>query len=178
MTQTVLRIDSSLSGDASRSRVATAQITQNQQPERVIHRDLATDPLPFIDADWAAARLVPEADRTEAQKDALALSDTLISEMRDADTLVIALPVHNFGMPASLKAWVDLIARPGVTFRYTENGPIGLFEGKKAIIVYASGGTPLGASYDYASGHLRQVLNFVGIKDVQIVDTKEQAVAA
>ncbi len=88
--------------------------------------------------------------------------------MQAADTLVIGLPIYNFGVPAALKAWVDQVARAGVTFRYTETGPKGLLTGKRAIIAVASGGTEAGSDVDFATGYIRHVLGFIGITDVHL----------
>jgi FMN-dependent NADH-azoreductase len=87
----------------------------------------------------------------------------------DADVLVIGVPVYNFGIPASLKAWVDMIARARLTFRYTESGPVGLLRGKRAVLVVASGGTAVGSEIDFATDYLRHVLGFLGIDDVEII---------
>ena len=103
----------------------------------------------------------------------LALSDQLIRELQDADTIVIGAPIYNFGAPASLKAWMDLVARPGVTFRYTPDGPEGLLTGKKAIVTVASGGVPVGSDIDFLSSHLKFFLGFIGITDVEIHAAKE-----
>jgi len=119
-----------------------------------------------------ASRLKAPEDLTEADRDVLAFSDTLIKELQDADTIVIGVPIYNFGSPASLKAWMDLVARPRVTFRYTEGGPEGLLKGKKAIITAASGGVPVGSDKDFATRHLTFFLGFLGITDVTIIDTK------
>ena len=126
MTQTILHINASGTTDGSVSRAATARLIADMNPARVITRDLAATPLPQIDETWITARMVPEADRTDADRAALALSDDLIAELRAADAVVIGLPIYNFGMPAALKAWIDLIARPKVTFAYSEAGPVGL----------------------------------------------------
>src|SRR3546814_1403365 len=88
-------------------------------------------------------------------------ADELIAELEAADTIVITAPIYNFAIPASLKAWVDLIARARRTFRYTEAGPEGLLKGKRAFIVFASGGVPLGSEVDFASGYLKHILGFV-----------------
>jgi len=125
--------------------------------------------IPQLDAAWIGANFTPQDARDDAQRAALALSDELIAELKAADVLVISTPVWNFGIPAALKAWVDQIARAGVTFRYTENGPVGLLEGKRAVIAVASGGTEVGSQIDFASGYLRHVLGFIGIHDVEIV---------
>lgn len=165
---TILRIDASARHTDSVTRQLGDRVIEQLKADKVITRDL-TASLPQIDEIWVGANFTPEADRTEAQRDTLALSDALIAEISEADVLVIGLPVYNFGVPAAFKAWVDQIARAGVTFQYTENGPEGLLSGKRAIVVYASGGVPMGSPVDFASGHARQVLNFIGIEDVQFV---------
>ena len=136
-------------------------------------RNLSTSPLPQVTAAWNAARLVPAADLNDEEARVLGLSDTLVAEMQNADTIVIGMPMHNFGMPTALKAWVDLICRPKVTFEYTSEGPRGLLNGKKAIIVAASGGVPIDSPVDFATPHLRQVLNFIGITDITTIAAKE-----
>ncbi|MDO6588788.1 FMN-dependent NADH-azoreductase [Loktanella sp. D2R18] len=170
---TVLHIASSGITDGSVSRAATAQIIADLSPTKIITRDLAITPMPQVNSQWINARLVPAEDRSVADTASLALSDILIAEIEAADIVVIGMPIYNFGMPAALKAWVDLIARPGVTFSYTENGPIGLINGKKAIVAVASGGTPIDAPFDFATPHLRQVLRFVGIDDITVHVAKD-----
>jgi len=169
MTHTLLRIDSSANLSGSHTRALADEVITQLAPDAIVSRDVAAHPLPQIDQAWSAARLVPADDRTDAERAALALSDELIAEMRAADTLVITAPIYNFSIPASLKLWIDLIARPKETFAYTENGPKGLLEGKRAIIVMASGGVPIGSDYDFASNYLRHVVGFVGITDVTLV---------
>ncbi len=123
----------------------------------------------FVDAAWVDANFTPPEQRNEEQKAALAESDALVSELKAADVLVIGVPIYNFGIPAALKAWVDMVARARLTFRYTENGPVGLLQGKRAYLAVASGGTAVGSEIDFATGYLRHVLGFLGIDDVQIV---------
>lgn len=132
------------------------------------HRDLA-DGLPFVDAKWIEATFTAEEDRDSGHRDALAFSDNLVAELQAADTIIIGTPMYNFGIPAVLKAWVDLIARARLTFHYTENGPEGLLKGKKAYIVVATGGVPVGSPMDFATPYLKQALAFVGIDDVEII---------
>lgn len=165
----VLRIDSSANTQDSVTRSLTNQIVAQLGDDNVIVRDLAAEALPQITAAWAEARVVAAAERTDEQIEVLKLSDFLVEELKAADTIVIGLPMYNFSVPASLKAWIDLIARVGVTFRYTENGPEGLLTGKRAIIAMASGGVPAGSDADFASGYLKFVLGFVGITDVTVV---------
>ena len=166
---TILRIDSSANIETSVTRELTDRIISILGATEVTIRDLAKNALPQIDHAWTVARAVPAEDRTDEQANALALSDALIAEIMAADTIVIGAPVYNFGVPAALKAWIDLIARAGVTFRYTETGPVGLIDGKRVIIALASGGTPMGSDMDFASGYLRQVLGFMGMTDVTFV---------
>jgi FMN-dependent NADH-azoreductase len=177
MTQTVLRIDASARRTGSESRALTTRIVERLSPDTVIHRDLAT-PIPAITEDWLSANWTPDADRSKAQRDLLALSDQLIAELKAADTIVIGAPIYNFGVPASLKAWVDQIARAGITFKYSETGPKGLLTGKRAIIAIASGGTQLGSEIDFASGYLRHIMGFIGITDVQFVAADQLMVDA
>jgi FMN-dependent NADH-azoreductase len=132
-------------------------------------RDLAANDLPYVSAERFGANLTPAADRTPEQADLAAIADTLIAELQAADTIVIASPIYNFGPPAVLKAWADLVARVGTTFRYTANGPEGLLTGKKAYLAIASGGTPVGAEFDFMSRWLTFFLGFLGITDVTIV---------
>jgi FMN-dependent NADH-azoreductase len=135
----------------------------------VTTRDLAANDLPYVSAERFAANLTPAADRTAEQAQLAAIADTLIAELQAADTIVIASPIYNFGPPASLKAWADLVARAGTTFRYTAAGPEGLLTGKRAYIAIASGGTPVGAEFDFMSRWLTFFLGFIGITDIEIV---------
>lgn len=177
MTNTVLHIDSSARLTGSITRDLSAAVVEKLAAQKVIRRELAT-PLPLLDEAWIGANFTPAADRSPEQKDTLALSDALVEELQTADTIVIGVPIYNFSVPTTLKAWIDLVARAGVTFRYTENGPEGLLTGKRAIIVAASGGTPAGAAYDYATTYLRHVMGFIGITDVEIIAADQQALNA
>ncbi|MBV7394967.1 FMN-dependent NADH-azoreductase [Mameliella sediminis] len=177
MTNTVLRIDASARTEGSVSRELADKVIERLAPEKLISRDLV-DTVPQIDGDWLGANFTPADQRTAAQSAKLALSDALIEEVKAADTLVIALPIYNFGVPSSLKAWVDMIARAGITFNYTENGPVGLLEGKRAIFTIASGGTEVDGPIDFATPWLRHVMSFIGITDVQMVRSDRQMVDA
>ena len=169
MTRTVLRIDSSARREASVSRGLTDQVVAKLGASRVIRRDLDAEPIPQVSEAWAVGAYVPEGERTAEQRTALALSDALIAEIEAADVLVVGLAVYNFTVPASLKAWMDQVARAGVTFRYTEQGPEGLVKGKRAILAVASGGTEVGSELDFATPYARHFLGFIGIEDVDIV---------
>lgn len=164
------------SGSTTRSLAEelTARLTGGDA-SRVRVRDLS-ETLPFVDEGWIAANFTDPAERTEAQRAALSRSDSLVAELKEADILVIGAPIYNFGVPAALKAWIDMIARARETFRYTENGPVGLLEGKKAFVVLASGGTQVGSEIDFASGYLRHVLGFIGIHDVEIIEAGQQMI--
>lgn len=134
----------------------------------VVRRDL-NDGIGFVDEAWIAANLTPADERTPSQRERLAESDTLIAELEAADVIVIGTPMYNFGVPATLKAWVDQVARARITFRYTENGPVGLLEGKQAYVVLATGGVPIDAPVDFATPYLRHALGFIGISDVSVI---------
>ena len=177
MTHTLLRIDASARRDGSVSRQLTDQIIEKLTPDHVIARDLA-NPLPHVNEAWISANFTPITDRNDEQNKALELSDTLIEEIQQADTIVIGAPIYNFGVPAGLKAWIDLVARAGVTFRYTEEGPVGLLTGKRTIVVVASGGTEAGSNYDFATGFLKHVLGFIGLTDVEFVTADKLALDA
>jgi len=168
MTVSILRIDASARREGSISRDLADRIIARFPDATVTTRDLAGG-LPLIDETWVGANFTAEADRNAEQRATLTLSDELIAEVESADTLVIGLPIYNFGVPATLKAWVDQVARAGVTFRYSENGPVGLLTGKRAIVAVASGGTEAGSEIDFAAGYIRHVLGFIGITDVDFV---------
>lgn len=179
MSQTILRIDSSARREGSVSRDLTDRIVARLSAPgtEVVTRDLALG-LPLLTDAWIGANFTPAADRTEAQRAELALSDSLIAELQAADTIVIGLPVYNFGLPAALKAWIDLVARAGVTFRYTEAGPEGLLKDKRVILAAASGGTAFGSDIDFATRYLRHVLGFLGLTDVTVIGADRLALDA
>lgn len=137
-------------------------------------RDVSTG-LPTVDSAWIAANFTAPETRSAEQQASLAQSDALVAELMNAEVLVIGVPVYNFGVPAALKAWVDLVARAGVTFRYTDEGPMGLLGGRKAYLVLASGGVPLGSAADFASRYMRHVLGFLGITDVEVLGADQLA---
>ena len=175
---TILRIDSSARGAQSSTRTLSSELIEALNPHAaVIERDVAKG-IPFVDDGWVNANFTPAEDRSESQLQKLAYSDSLVQELKDADTIVIGLPIYNFGIPASLKAWVDMIARARLTFQYTANGPEGLLTGKRAFLVVASGGTPIGSDIDFATSYMRQALKFVGITDVTIIDAAESGKGA
>lgn len=171
----VLRVDASARKAGSSSRALTDALIDRLAPGNIVSRDLS-EALPFVTENWVGANFTDEAERTDGQKAELALSDSLVEELVAADILVIGVPIYNFGIPAALKAWIDLVARARKTFHYTVNGPEGLLKGKKAYLLMASGGTEIGSEIDFASGYLRHVLGFIGIDDVTIVAADQQMV--
>ena len=173
----VLHITASARHDGSVSRDLSSQLVESLAGSdgEVIKRDVSAQPIPFVDADWVGANFTDPDARTEAQANTLAGSETLVQELEAADQIVIAAPIYNFGIPASLKAWVDMIARAKRTFRYTANGPEGLIKDKTAWLVIASGGTQIDSAMDFATPYLRFVLGFVGIKDVRVIDASKWA---
>lgn len=169
----ILYVTASIRGDAdSISRGLGQRLVDGlaaKSGATVTTRDLAANDLPFVSAERFGANLTPAAERTPEQAELAVIADTLIAELQAADTIVIASPIYNFGAPATLKAWADLVARAGTTFRYTETGPEGLLTGKKAYLAIASGGTPVGSDIDFMSRWLTFFLGFLGITDVEIV---------
>ncbi|WP_379549981.1 FMN-dependent NADH-azoreductase [Qipengyuania sp. DGS5-3] len=168
----ILHITASIHGEASTSRTLSSIIANGLSEKTgaaIVERDLSANDLPFVSAERFAANGTDPAERTPEQQDLAAISDTLIAELQDADTVVLGVPIYNFGVPASVKAWADLVARAGTTFKYTENGPVGLLEGKKAYIALASGGTPVDSEIDFMTPWLRHFLGFLGIADVEVI---------
>jgi FMN-dependent NADH-azoreductase len=176
--RTLLHIDSSPLGEASVSRHLSNEFVRSWKtanPEgQVIHRDLAATELPVISAEWIVAAYTPAASRTDSQKQLLTKSDALIAELRAADEYVFGVPMHNFSVPSALKLWIDLIARAGETFAYSDAGPVGLLTDKKATFVVTAGGSYAGnspmASWNYVDPYLRTVFGFLGVTDATFVD--------
>ena len=164
----VLALKSSILGDYSQSTKLVEEFIKNVDQDKLTVRDLAANPLPVLDFSVATALRATE-DLSQDQQAIVDLSDTLIEEIKAADTLVIAAPMYNFTIPTQLKNWIDLIARAGVTFTYTENGVKGLIEGNKAIVVTTRGGIHKDAATDSVTPYLLTVLGFVGITDVEFV---------
>lgn len=169
---TILHITASIRDGESVSRSLSSKLVDGLREKSgadVITRDLSKNDLPYMDADRFAANLAPYAERDDDQHELAKIADTLIDELKQADTIVIGTPIYNFTMPSTLKAWTDLVARAGTTFKYTETGPQGLMTGKKAYIAIASGGTPVGSEIDFLTPWLKFFLGFLGITDVELV---------
>ncbi|EHK9065924.1 FMN-dependent NADH-azoreductase [Vibrio vulnificus] len=164
----LLVLKSSILGDYSQSNKLVDEFINKFDQQDVVVRDLAQQPLPILDFQVATA-LRASGDLSEAQQAIVDLSDQLIAEIKHTDTLIIAAPMYNFTVPTQLKNWIDLIARAGVTFTYTEQGPKGLIEGKKAVVVTTRGGIHKDAASDIITPYLKTVLGFVGITEVEFV---------
>ena len=170
---TLLRLDASLfSGHGNSSHLTQAFVDawRARHPDgRVIERDLAADPVPHLDAARIGAFMAPVEKRTPEQAAVVAASDALIDEIKAADTLVLGLPMYNFGLPSQLKAWIDHITRAGVTFRYGANGPEGLVGNRKLYVLAASGGVYRGTPAETATAYITTLFNFIGITDIEFV---------
>lgn len=165
----ILHIDSSARLTGSNTRVI-GQYLVNKLNAKVVHRDLAVNPLPAISAQDLMGVHGSSDDKRDSLNNHLAISEQLIQELKDADTLVIGAPMYNFGIAASLKHWIDAICRAGVSFKYSEQGPVGLMNIKRAFIISGSGGTPIGGDMDFVSGYLAQICSFIGVEEVNHID--------
>lgn len=170
--KTILNIHTSLAAEQSQSsQLADALVASlsKQNGQTVVTRDLAAQPVPHLDGERFAAFSSDPATRTPEQQAVVDESDALIAELQNADVIVLGLPMYNFGIPSTLKAWIDHVARAGVTFRYTENGPEGLLKNKKLIVTAARGGKYLGTPKDTQTGFIKDVFGFLGITDIDFV---------
>lgn len=143
----------------------------------VVVRDLARQPVPHLTAERFQAFVAKPAARTSGQRAIVEESDVLIAELAAADAIVIGLPMYNFGIPSTLKAYFDHVARAGVTFKYTESGPVGLLTGKKAYVLATRGGSYAGTPRDLETAYVQQFLGFLGITDVEFVYAENLAVS-
>ncbi len=156
-------------------------ITRRCRDAKVTVRNLAVNPPPHVGPAFVGALAGASQQQTPQQADALALSEELIDELAAADLVVMAVPMHNFGIPSTLKAWIDHVVRAGRTFAYTHNGPQGLLKGKRAIVVLATGGIYSSGptkAFDFQEPYLRAILGFIGIKDMNVVRVEGVAVSA
>lgn len=177
--KTILQLNTSIfSEDGQSSRLADEFVAAHAaEGARVIKRDLARQPVPHLTAERFGAFLAKPDARTPEQQDVVRYSDALIDELRRADTVVIGLPMYNFGLPSTLKAYFDHVARAGVTFRYTEQGPVGLLTGKKAYVLAARGGLYAGTARDTQTSYVRDFLAFLGVTDVAFVYAEGLAIS-
>jgi len=169
----ILQINASARSEGSNStRVADAIVAKlkSAHPEAVLElRDLARNPHPMLDEEALGALFTAPAERSAAQAARVALDDAVIAQLQSADAIVLGVPMYNFGTPVQLKAWIDAIARVGVTFRYTESGPQGLVTGKKVYVALARGGQYRGTPADTQVPYLKSVLGFLGMTDIEFV---------
>ena len=169
----ILQINSSArSAGANSTRLAdaiTARLKAANPAAVVELRDLAANPHPVLDEAALGALFTPAEQRTPEQAARVALDDALIAQVQAADAIVLGVPMYNFGVPVQLKTWIDAIARAGVTFRYTENGPEGLLKGKKVYVALARGGIYRDTPADSQVPYLKGVLGFLGMTDVKYI---------
>ena len=167
--KTILHLNSSIFGEGGQSSRLAEEFVAQFPAARVITRDLGKNPLPHLDAERFGAFLAKPDTRTPEQQRVLNESDALIAELRQADTLVLGLPMYNFGVPSTLKAYFDHVARAGVTFRYTEQGPVGLLAGKQVYVFATRGGMYAGTPRDTQTNYLRDFLGFLAMDRVEFV---------
>jgi len=179
--KTLLQLNSSIYGDTGQSsrladRFVAGWLAQNARAT-LVKRDLATDAVPHLTAErFAAFTTEPEA-RNPEQQALVAYSDALIDELRRADVIVLGLPLYNFAIPSTLKAYFDHVARAGETFKYTDKGAVGLLAGKKVYVLATRGGNYAGTDADTQTGYVRQFLAFLGLTDVEFVYAEGLAIS-
>jgi len=179
--KTLLQIRSSIfSNDGQSSRLAerfVARWRASNPGGKVIVRDLAKEPVPHLDAARFGAFLAKPEERTPAQQAVVDYSDALIGELKRADVVVLGLPMYNFGVPSTLKAYFDHVARVGETFKYTEKGPVGQLTGKKVYVFAARGGMYAGTPNDTQTPFIRIFLSFLGMSDIEFVYAEGLAIS-
>jgi FMN-dependent NADH-azoreductase len=163
----VLVLKSSILGEHSQSNQLLNKALAGSS--NIVERDLAANPLPVMDLNVIGSLGGNEDELNDEQKAILQLSNQLVDELKAADSVVIAAPMYNFMVPTQLKNWFDMIARAGVTFSYTENGPVGLIDNKPVTIVTTRGGQHKGTEHDLVHGYLKTILGFIGLTDVNFV---------
>ena len=177
----VLCLNCSIQGDSSQSRQLSnkllERIKKTYSSVKIVSRDLVRDPLPHLNGAQFNAFITPPEQRTSEQKVLASQSDDLIKEISDADTVVLALPMYNFGIPSQLKSYFDNLARAGVTFKYTATGPLGLLTGKKAIVLATRGGLYFGTDKDTQTKYVKDFLSFIGITDVEFIYAEGLAIS-
>jgi len=170
---TLLQLNTSIFSGAGQSTLLADQFVaawrDNHSDAQVIVRDFANDSVPHLSAERFGAFITKPEERSSEQQQVIDYSDTLIAELKSADVIVLGLPMYNFGVPSMLKAYFDHVARAGVTFRYTEKGPVGLITGKRAYVFAARGGMYAGTPLDSQTNYVRDFLRFIGIDNVEFV---------
>ena len=179
MTINILYISSSTRGAESVTDLLAEELIAGLSGhDTVVVRRTLTSGIPLLSEAVTAELTTPLAERSDAAAAGLANADSLIRELAGADVVVIGAPIYNFGVPASLKAWADLVARAGTTFAYSETGPVGLLDDRPTYIVSASGGTEIGGGIDFGTRWLRHFLGFIGLRDVTVVAANQLAIDA
>jgi FMN-dependent NADH-azoreductase len=175
----ILHLNTSIRSNGSHSRSLSGEFLAKwraaQPDDVVVERDLASHPVPHLDEVTMGAFFTPAEQRSAQQNGAVQLSEQLIAELQAADVIVIGAPMYNFSVSSSFKAWIDHVARAGVTFKYTETGPVGLLQGKKVYVFTARGGVYShgpAMSMDFHETYLRAVLGFIGLRDVTFIHTE------
>jgi FMN-dependent NADH-azoreductase len=171
---TTLQLNTSIFGDGGQSTTLANEFVR-RLGGKVIVRDLAREPVPHLSAERFGAFLAKPDARTREQQAVVDYSDALVAELREADTIVIGLPMYNFNVPSTLRAYFDHVARAGVTFKYTDKGPLGLLTGKKAYVFVTRGGV-YGPEHTHAK-YVRDFLAFLGITDVEFVYAEGLAIS-
>jgi FMN-dependent NADH-azoreductase len=179
---TLLQLNSSIhNGSGQSSQLANgfvAAFKARHSNTQVIKRDLAgAGAIPHLTAERFGAFLTKPESRTATQHAEVAYSDALIDELRRADVIVLGLPLYNFGIPSSLKAYFDHVARAGITFKYTEKGPVGLLTGKKVYVLATRGGMYVGTPLDTQTSYVRDFLRFLGMNDVEFIYAEGLAIS-
>lgn len=146
-----------------------AGLLKGNPEARVVIRDFSSDPVPYLDGAWLQALATPAESRSQEQRHMAAWSDAAIAELQDADTVVIGAPMYNFSVPAMLKSWTDHVARAGVTFKYTDEGSVGLLRNKKVYVVVSTGGLHTEGVTDFMRPYLRTILGFLGLSDISVI---------
>ena len=170
---TLLQLNTSVFSEAGQSSQLAKEFVQNWQRQHadstVLLRDLAANPVPHLNGERFKAFLTPAAERSRAQREVAKYSDDLIEELKQADVIVIGLPLYNYGIPSSLQAYFDHVARAGVTFAYTANGPVGFLQNKRAVIFATRGGKYIGSDNESVTTQVRNFLKLLGVTDVEFV---------
>ena len=179
---TLLQINASINnGNGQSSQLAkqfVAAFQQSHPDAKVVVRDVAAaDPVPHLTAERFGAFITKPEERTSAQHTVVEYSDALINELKQADVVVLGLPMYNFGLPSQLKAYFDHIARAGITFKYTEKGPVGQLTGKKVYVFATRGGMYVGTPLDTQTSYVRDFLRFLGMADVEFVYAEGLAIS-
>ena len=169
----LLKLTSGLFGDNSQSNQLANHFVERLQSVnsdlQLTNRDLISEPIPHLDATIISAFMSEPSERTSEQTDIVNFSNALIEEIKQADTIVLGLPMYNFGVPSQLKAYFDQLARAGVTFKYTDTGPVGLLEDKPVYVLAARGGLHQGLASDSQTGFIKTMFQFLGLKNVNII---------